>query len=356
MVVLDLANYPLSITTTIEPDWGIVADYADDGTLHRRELYGAQRYIINADWGLLDLPRRTALEDILQRNRLETFQIDFDGHRYTAELITPPARRYISGALYGVTAIFRGTRSPWVHPIAEILAAYPQASHWFDPSDLSTVWEDVAGTIPARDGSLVARLDDKGNLGLHAVQTNAANRPVLQRDAGGRWSLLHSGNQWLVVPTGMPVPTTGSCAVAGWMHTGYGSATPIIYYSRGITFDANHRHPLIHLVSDNWSLVTQFGNQAIVPAVGSTAPGAPYVATVYLADDNAARSSYLNGMLFGTATALTLGDAGDNPVGNIGGSGYVGHIYGVVHIQHGISHDHRKEIQSWMARQSGWAL
>ena len=110
MAVLNLAAYPLSITTTVEPEWGIVADYADDGRLHRRELFSEQHFLINANWDLLDLAKRDAIESLLLLNRLESFQIDFDGHRYTAELITPPARRYVAPQLFGISAVFRGTR------------------------------------------------------------------------------------------------------------------------------------------------------------------------------------------------------------------------------------------------------
>jgi hypothetical protein len=111
MVILNMATYPLSITTTVSPEWGIVSDYADDGTLHRRELFTAQNFMLNANWDLLDLAKRDAIESLLLTNRLQVFQIDFDGHRYTAEMVTPPARHYPAPQLFGITAAFRGTRA-----------------------------------------------------------------------------------------------------------------------------------------------------------------------------------------------------------------------------------------------------
>ena len=110
MATIDLINYPLSISTTVEPDWGIVQDFADDGKMHRRELFGAQYFIINANWDLIDLAGRNIIEGMLRRNRMEIFEFDFDGHRYSAELVSPPARKYVSPTLYGISATFRGTR------------------------------------------------------------------------------------------------------------------------------------------------------------------------------------------------------------------------------------------------------
>ena len=351
MATIDLAKYPLSISSTVEPDWGIVQDFADDGVMHRRGLFGAQYFIVSANWGLLDITGRDALESLLLRYRLEQFTFTFDGHTYTGELYTPPARRYVSGHLYGITAQFRATRVDSVDPIGAIIAAYPQPSHWYDPSDLSTMWQDTAGTIPAVPGLAVARIDDKGNLQLPATQSAAANQPTLQKDSAGRLYLEFDSTDALVIPTGMPVPTTGGCAVVAWRHDSYPMTYPTLYFSRGAAFDASHRQPMLGLINTD-TLVTQFGNQSVNSVVGATPAGADYVASVYLAADNLARKSYLNRVLISTATAITLTDAGDNPTGQIGG-GYDGRIYGVVHIQHGIANADRQALESELMRRSG---
>lgn len=353
MAIIDLAKYPLSISSTVEPDWGIVQDFADDGVMRRRGLFGAQYFIVSANWGLLDITGRDALESLLLRYRLEQFTFTFDGHTYTGELYTPPARRYVSGQLYGITAQFRATKVDAVDPIGAIIAAYPQASVWYDPSDLATMWQDTAGTIPAVPGLAVARIDDKGNLGRHATQATAANRPTLQRDSLGNYYLQFDGvNDALTIPTGMPVPTTGCCAVVAWQHDGYPSTTPVIYYQRGAPNDVSHRHPMVHLINNN-SATTYVGNQSAPSAAGSTPAGAPYVATGHLATDNAARKNYLNGVLYGTATAPALTDAADSPTGAIGGSTFAGRIYGIVHIQHGIADADRKTLERELMRRAG---
>ena len=59
---------------------------------------------------------------------------------------------------------------------------------WYDPSDLSTMFQDAAGTIPVTaDGDPVALMRDKSGNGNHAVQTTSAARPVYKTDGISHW-------------------------------------------------------------------------------------------------------------------------------------------------------------------------
>lgn len=56
---------------------------------------------------------------------------------------------------------------------------------WYDPADMSTLFQDSAGTIPVTaTGQPVGRMMDKSGNGFHATQSTAANRPTF-RDVGG---------------------------------------------------------------------------------------------------------------------------------------------------------------------------
>lgn len=69
---------------------------------------------------------------------------------------------------------------------------------WYDPSDLSTLWQDTAGTTPVTaSGQSVARIDDKSGLGNHATQANAGNRPTYLVDSQGNRLLSFDGNDYL---------------------------------------------------------------------------------------------------------------------------------------------------------------
>jgi hypothetical protein len=68
------------------------------------------------------------------------------------------------------------------------------AAVWYDPSDLSTLFQDPAGTTPVTAvGQQVGRMLDKSGRGNHATQSTLTSRPILQQDASGRYYLACDG-------------------------------------------------------------------------------------------------------------------------------------------------------------------
>lgn len=56
---------------------------------------------------------------------------------------------------------------------------------WYDPSDLSTLFQDAEGTIPVTDhGDPVGLMLDKSGNGLSVSQSVAARRPIYREDGG----------------------------------------------------------------------------------------------------------------------------------------------------------------------------
>lgn len=75
---------------------------------------------------------------------------------------------------------------------AALFAASEQGG-WYDPSDLSTMFQDAAGTVPVTaEGQSVGRILDKSGNGNHATQANASNKPILQ-SIGGKLALVFDG-------------------------------------------------------------------------------------------------------------------------------------------------------------------
>jgi hypothetical protein len=69
---------------------------------------------------------------------------------------------------------------------------------WFDPSDLSTLWQDTAGTSAVTtDGQSVARIDDKSGNGRHMIQSTAGDRPLYKTSGGLHWLLFDGVNDQL---------------------------------------------------------------------------------------------------------------------------------------------------------------
>lgn len=69
---------------------------------------------------------------------------------------------------------------------------------WYDPSDKSTLFQDLAGTIAVtKDGDPVALMRDKSGNGNHAVQTVSASRPVYKTDGVLHWLKFDGVDDWL---------------------------------------------------------------------------------------------------------------------------------------------------------------
>ena len=86
------------------------------------------------------------------------------------------------------------------NPDAAILALFAGGKQgvWYDPSDKSTLFQDVAGTIPVtKDGDPVALMRDKSGNGNHATQTVSAARPIYKTDGILHWLAFDGVDDWL---------------------------------------------------------------------------------------------------------------------------------------------------------------
>lgn len=98
--------------------------------------------------------------------------------------------------LYGVRgpAQGRGLR-PSDEWTPESLFKNGEQGAWYDPSDLSTLFQDAAGTTPVTaDGDPVGLMLDKSGNGNHASQAVSANRPVYRTDGTLHWLGFSVGN------------------------------------------------------------------------------------------------------------------------------------------------------------------
>lgn len=85
---------------------------------------------------------------------------------------------------------------------------------WYDPSDLSTLFQDSAGTTPVTAaGQPVGRMLDKSGRGNHATQSTDANRPTLQIDAGGRYYLACDGSNDGMATSAIDFTGTGKVSI-----------------------------------------------------------------------------------------------------------------------------------------------
>jgi hypothetical protein len=97
-------------------------------------------------------------------------------------------RPFTSGNTFGIN---RAALPAWT---PRTLFTAGEQGAWYDPSDFSTLFQDSAGTTPVTAvGQPVGKMLDKSGRGNHASQTTATSRPLLQKDAGGRYYLSFDG-------------------------------------------------------------------------------------------------------------------------------------------------------------------
>jgi hypothetical protein len=86
--------------------------------------------------------------------------------------------------------------------VTELFAA-SEKGLWYDINDITTLFQDSAGTIPVTAaGQPVGKVLDKSGNGIHATQATAANRPTYQIHAEGYGYLQFDGvNDSLVTST-----------------------------------------------------------------------------------------------------------------------------------------------------------
>lgn len=73
------------------------------------------------------------------------------------------------------------------------LFANGEQGAWYDPSDLTSLFQDSAGTTPVTAaGQPVGLMRDKSGLNNHARQATAGSRPIL-RNTGALWYLQFDG-------------------------------------------------------------------------------------------------------------------------------------------------------------------
>lgn len=88
----------------------------------------------------------------------------------------------------------RGLPQGVLTPMGDLLFGASEPGAWYDPSDMSTLFQDSAGTTAVTAVEQpVGLIHDKSGRGNHASQATTTNRPVLKIDAGGCYYLSFDG-------------------------------------------------------------------------------------------------------------------------------------------------------------------
>ena len=83
------------------------------------------------------------------------------------------------------------TARPWVTFLPSDLFLSSEKGVWYDPGDITTLFQDVAGTIPVTaSGQTVALMKDKSGNNAHATQSDATKRPTFTIYPGTEYGAL----------------------------------------------------------------------------------------------------------------------------------------------------------------------
>lgn len=131
---------------------------------------------------------------------------------------------------------------PWITFLPNDLFLAGEKGVWYDPNDITTLFQDVAGTIPVTaSGQTVALMKDKSGNGINATQSTAAYRPTFNIYAGEYGYLSFDGvNDFMVTSNinltgtaqttasvGLQVDTTNrSAGIQRTTFTGYWANDP----------------------------------------------------------------------------------------------------------------------------------
>lgn len=116
-------------------------------------------------------------------------------------MIKTPLSTVIGGAFWTPKATILGSASKTLNQLIKSLFENNEQGFAYDPNDLTTMYQDAAGTVPVTGvGQPVGLILDKSGRGNHASQTTSASRPLLQRNATtGAYYLAFDGTDDFLV-------------------------------------------------------------------------------------------------------------------------------------------------------------
>jgi hypothetical protein len=104
---------------------------------------------------------------------------------------------------------------------------------WFDPTDISTLFQDAAGTQPVTAyGQKVGKILDKSGNNNHATQSNTALCPTYQIDNEGNPNLTFSGSYTQLITNPINFTGTAQMMVGMGLHV-VGSASAAVALELG---------------------------------------------------------------------------------------------------------------------------
>lgn len=224
--------------------------------------------------------------------------------------------------------------------LARSMFANNEQGFFYDPNDLSTMYQDAAGTVPVTAaGQPVGLILDKSGRNNHAYQTTSASRPILRKNAvtGANYLEFDGSDDFLQTNN---INFTGTDKVSLFAGVRKLSDTVTGMFCE-LSSNLNNNIGCFYLAAPASNNTPRFG----LVVKGSTAGNvespnlpAPVSAVLSTKLDLLGKTTNLraNGILSANTSAFNGGKFGNYPlyIGRRGGTSFPfsGHIYGLIGI------------------------
>ena len=281
-------------------------------------------------------------------------------------MIKTPLSTVIGGAFWTPKATIVGSTSKTLNQIIKSLFANNEQGFAYDPNDLTTMFQDAAGTVPVTAvGQAVGLVKDKSGRNNHAYQTNAASRPLLQRNATtGAYYLAFDGTDDFLVTNSINFTATDKISVFAGVRKLSDATFRVITEFSGST-DTNNG--TFFLVAPRNNTLGNFGFRSKGTSNGDvTSPSSyisPHSAVLNGVGNISQDSSILriNGLQVGTGiTDQGTGNYGNYPlyIGRRGGTSlpFNGHLYSLIGVARLSTDAETTNLEKAIAKNVGVAL
>ena len=258
--------------------------------------------------------------------------------------------------------VFKPTLDQLIKP----LFANNEQGFFYDPNDLSTMFQDSAGTVPVTSvGQPVGLIRDKSGRNNHAYQTDSASHPILRKNAvtGANYLEFDGFDDFLQTNN---IDFTGTDKVS--LFAGVRKQSTTLAMLCELSPNLNINNGCFYLTASGGSSASSsFTTKGTTPQNGSAAAITGYDSpiTIVLTGKGGIAQDLseirINGVLGSSATAdQGAGNYGNHPlyIGRRGGTSlpFNGHIYGLISIGKLTTDSETAAIEKEFAKHTGVTL
>lgn len=232
------------------------------------------------------------------------------------------------------------------------LATLPGVVASYDPSDLSTLFQDAAGTIPAGVGDPVRLMLDKSGLGRNMRAPSDAARPILRSSGGLFWLEADGVDDRMIADDGIVFSQTVYTALA-YRLLSFSTQYPAImsHAAPNPNIDPATRQPLIfHDSANPTKLYTTYGTRPLVVDIGTSVVGVDLAVDSYFT--TSASYKNVNGITV-TAAGATLTNTAPEALRIFGDTKSNARFYGAIRTHTIPTAAQQSQIRQWLAAKSG---